>query len=55
MIFPIHRDGGSWAVRDYSGRDIICGKDYEEVVDYIQNNWQMLQHTRNKIRNKGHK
>ena len=52
MIFPIKHDYGDWYVEDYRGRPIVAGKTYEQAVDFVKNNWQMLKATRDKVRRK---
>jgi hypothetical protein len=50
MIFPIQRDDeqGGWAVFDDTGRALVRGKDYNDVVRWVQTNYRMLQSIREK-------
>jgi hypothetical protein len=51
MIFPMKKYGGDgWIVEDYTGRELVAGQTYQEAVEFIKNNWQMLKSTRDKHR-----
>lgn len=44
MIFPIESQGGDWVVNDSSGRVRKAG-DFGSVVDWVENNYRLLQQT----------
>ena len=48
MIFPIKRDGDSWYVEDATGRTLVEGKNYGNVVNWIKKNYRMLQSIKEK-------
>jgi hypothetical protein len=54
MIFPIKydREKGGWYVEDATGRTLVEGKDYGDVVRWVQKNYRMLQSIREKQRRK---
>lgn len=60
MIFPIKRDReqGGWYLSDATGRELVRGKDYSDIVKWVKNNYRMLQSIKEKQdrkQNKNHK
>lgn len=53
MIFPIKRDSnGQWYVEDATGRILVNGKNYGDVVQWVKTNYRTLQSIREKQRRK---
>jgi hypothetical protein len=51
MIFPIkHDSSGKWYVEDATGRTLVEGKNYGDVVQWVKKNYRMLQSIREKQR-----
>lgn len=43
MIFPITSDRNDWTVEAANGRVMIANKPFDEAVNWVVNNWRMLQ------------
>lgn len=49
MIFPIKRgEDRTWYIEDATGRVLVRGKSYAEVVEWVKTNYRMLQAIREK-------
>ena len=53
MIFALYKDSGDWEVVAENGRTMIYGKSFDEAVDWVENNYRMLQQIREKTSKPG--